>query len=82
MKRFSEKEKIAFLFVTPLLVLIGGHVAQQVDTWRQTQRLARAIADHDYDVARKAIDSGANVNGRNLEGWTMIMWAVGNNGDV
>jgi ankyrin repeat protein len=82
MKRFSEREKSALLFLTPLLVLVGGFVAQQVITWRQTQRLARAITAHNYETARKAIQSGANVNGRNRDGWTMVMWAVGNNGDV
>ena len=78
----QEKKKMAALLVTPFLTVALVFSVREVITHYKTQDLIRWIGFQNDEWAKQALKAGANPNARTADGWSMVMWAVGNNGNT
>ena len=77
-KRFSTW----LIFFSPLLVVFGVLAVRHVTSYFKTADLISAIEALDNTAIQKSLQEGANAKARTVDGQTMILWAIGNNGNV
>ena len=83
MKLFdSSKSGTVLLFLSPLVFLGTTYGIREGISYLKSGELMKAIETYDNDGVLLSLSSGANPNAVTTEGWSMIMWAVGNNGNV